>query len=100
MLYEMKAILISLLFVSSAIAGALDAPVGRVTIGGIVVQRTADGLLVQTRAKGDAGQIWIRGYDAKEGASITLACKRAGTFSFESVGRGSRTLDCYEPFKQ
>jgi len=95
----MKPILLSLLISAHALAGALDAPVGRVTIGGIVIQRTASGLLVQTRKRGDAGQVWIKDFDAKEGVSITVACRRVGTFEFQSVGFGLRTLDCYEVIK-
>ena len=69
------------------------------TIGGRVLQRTDDGVMVQTRLRGDSGHVWIRKFDAKQGAKITVGCKRVGTYTFESVAYGTRTLDCYEPIK-
>jgi len=78
---------------------ALAPVAGATTITGTVKQRTAEGLLIQTRMKGDGGLVWLTGHDAKEGTRISLAAVKDGAFDYSAVSGAAKTIDAYKAVK-
>ncbi len=73
-----------------------QAPAGYVTVHGKVVQRTADGLLIQGQKSGPTGQFWLKGFDSQEGKTITASARKVAPFAFTAVSGEARMLDCYD----
>jgi hypothetical protein len=78
---------------------SLNPVAGATTITGTVKQRTAEGLLIQTRLKGDGGLVWLTGHDAKEGTRISLQAVKDGTFDYGAVSGAAKTVDAYRVVK-
>lgn len=77
----------------------LERVAGQMTVQGAVKQRTPDGLLVQTRMRGDDGLIFLRGVDLKEGERVSVPAIREGTYSYETVLGAAKVLDAYRALK-
>ena len=84
---------------SSGYVNPLAVTPGRTTISGTIFQRTADGIMVTTKRKGDSGDVWISGADGKEGTHISVTVVRDGVKSFGTVDGAERTIDAYKVVK-
>lgn len=74
---------------------ALDAPVGRVTIHGNVLQRMEEGLLISTTR----GVVLLRGYNEKEGKTITVPAMKADPYDYRDLDGAQRRVDGYQALK-
>lgn len=71
---------------------SLNPTPGVITISGTVYRRWEDGLVIQTRMKGDGGLIFLTGMDAKMGAKISAKAMLVGKHEFFA----GRMLDAYK----
>jgi len=77
---------------------ALNAPVGRVTIHGNVLQRMDSGLLISTQR----GIVLLRGYDgplAREGKTLTVPATKAEPYDYTDLDGAKRRVDSYQSMK-
>ncbi|MEP6668953.1 MAG: hypothetical protein ABJF10_07370 [Chthoniobacter sp.] len=76
-------------------SATLDAPVGRITIHGSVMQKMDTGLLLNTIH----GVVLLRGYAAKEGATITVPTMKAEPYDYTDLDGAKRRVDSYQALK-
>ena len=68
-------------------------------VAGTVLQRTATGLLVQTRIPGDRGLVWLTGVDVKAGLRVEVVARPTAPVSCPTAF-GDRMLDGYQAATQ
>lgn len=71
-------------------------------VAGTVIQRTADGLLIECNRAGGAGyeaatgDVWLVGKDASEGKTVRTIALKLGTYTYTTVDGADRMVDEFQ----